>query len=382
MSIVHKVAVNGPATHAFLVGIADYPHLIGGSGPLARWDFGLGQLTSTTVSVRSLAEWFIRSFECSVRPLSTVSLVLSELGAQQSTFTNPSTGIVSSISRGTQKETRDALIDVLAQVGGPDDQFIFYFAGHGLSGGTNDFYLLRDFGIDHNGPLDAMINYADLLAGLRTQLPSHQFLVFDGCRDVQERAKANQTGGTGLITADPQIRLGIVQPMLQCSLLSTERDGLSYGKMGTPSVCVQAFLRALKGAAGKRGNNGWNVTSGRVCEAMSDFQTLGFGPNAGIVQRPDPAAYKDFPIRRLAGPPQVPVFMRRKDGQSLKGAAVTCKANGAIVCNEPSVPDSYWEGALDIGQHEFEVVLHSGERCLPYSDAVSPTHLPIDLEVQ
>jgi len=114
---------------------------------------------------------------------------------------------------------------------------------------------------------------------------------------------------------------------------------------------------------------------------MSDFQTLGFGPNAGIVQKPDPAAYTDFPVRRLPGPPRVPVFMRRSDGGSLEGAAVTCKTNGAVVHTEPSVKERYWEGALDIGRHEFEVVLGDGGQCQPVTDAVTPTHLPIDLEV-
>lgn len=34
-----------------------------------------------------------------------------------------------------------------------------------------------------------------------------------------------------------------------------------------------------------------------------------------------------------------------------------------------------------IGKHEFEVTLADGRQCQPVADTVSPTHLPIDLQV-
>ena len=346
----------------------------------ARWDFNLGQLSSTSASARELALWFIEKFDCQVRPLKNVSLVLSEPGSAAATFDNPATGVTYTVPRGTVTETRDALIAALDRVDHSDDQFIFYFAGHGLSGGANDFYLLRDFGVDHNGPLDAMINSRELMAGMSSQAPTQQLFVFDGCRDRDASVEANQSGGTGLVTADPAVRLG-KPPVVQCGLHSTEQDARSYGKAGHMSVCAQAFRRALDGAAGKRSTSGWNITSGRICEAMGDFQTLGFGPNAGIIQKPDPAAYSDFPVRRLTAPPRVPVFMHRKDGQSLQGAVVTCKANGAGPCEDYDVTERYWEGALNIGEHQFSVVLADGPSFKSVTDAVAPTHLPIDLEV-
>lgn len=380
-SLVHEVAVKGPATHVLLIGIAHYPHLDGGGSRQAHpyWNFNLGQLSSTAASARRLAHWFISEFDCPNRPLGSVGLVLSETKGH-SEFQNARTGAVHTLVSGTLEETRKALKSALKRAHHPDDQFIFYFAGHGLSAGVNDFYLLRDFGSKRDAPLDHMISCSDLMAAMKTQVPSRQFFLFDACRTQDERATANQSGGSGLIVADPAGRLGL-GAVEQCSLHSAERDGLSYGRRGEPSICAQAFERALKGAAGKRGIDGWNITSGRICEAMTDFQTLGFGPNAGIIQRPDPGAFRDFPLRGLRGPPQVPVFMRRRDGESLQGAQVTCLANGTIVHRERSVADRYWEGALAIGQHEFNVVLANGSACRPVIDAVSPTHLPIDVEV-
>lgn len=379
-AIVHEAAVGGPATHAFLVGIGHYPHLAGGGGLRANLDFGLGQLDSTTASARRLADWFITEFDCPERPLSTVSLILSEPGAGPATYTHPETNASIPVPRGTKVETRDALFAALAKVAGPDDQLIFYLAAHGLAGGANNFYLLRDYGADPNGPFDGMINYSRLMAMMRAQLPTRQFLVFDACRDVQQIVAANQDGGDGLLFADPKIRLDL-GPVQQCAIQSTELDGSAYGKHNSPSVCAQAFERAIGGAAGKRSIDGWNITTARMWEAMRDFQTLGFGPHAGLVQTPDATAFHDFPIRRLPRKPLVPVFMKRRDGGSLQGAAVTCSANDIVVLSEPSVKDRYWEGALDIGEHRFDVVLGDGTACAPVVDAVSPTHLPIDLDI-
>jgi len=381
-SLIHAVDATGPVTHAFIVGMGDYPHLKGGSGARAIWDFNLGQLTSTTASARRIASWLIENFECPHRPLASVRLVLSEPGNAPASFRNPSSGETFEVPRGTRLETRDALLAALRAVTDPDDQLLFYFAGHGLAGGVNNFYLLRDFGSDPNGPLDNMIKYSVFMAALGTQMPTQQMLVFDGCRDVDEKVEANRMGGSGLIPADPGIRSGIEFPVLQCSILSAERDSKSYGPRGRPSVCAQAFERALDGAAGKSSRDGWIITSGRLCEAMADFQTLGFGPNSGIVQRPDPAAYKDFPLRGLAGPPRVPVFMQRRDGQSLEGAQVTCTALNGQPTPAETVEHSYWEGRLPIGFHSFDVVLADQSRCRTVEDAVSPTHLPIDLDVE
>lgn len=379
-AIVHDREADGPATHVFLVGIGHYPHLAGGGASKAAMDFGLGQLNSTTASARRLADWFIKDFDCPERPLSTVSLLLSEPGPSPATYVNPDTGVSTSVPRGTKVETRDALFATLGRVTSPDDNLIFYIAAHGLAGGANNFYLLRDFGSDPNGPLDHMINYSRLMAMMRSQLPTRQFMVFDACRDMKQIVAANQDGGDGLLFADPSIRLGL-PAVEQCAIQSTELDGSAYGKHNSPSVCAQAFERAIGGAAGKRHPDGWNITTARMWEAMRDFQTLGFGPNAGLVQTPDATAFHDFPIRRLPKKPLIPVFMKRRDGGSLKGASVTCSANNVVVLTEPSVKDRYWEGDLDIGEHRFDVTLGDGTPCLPFVDAVSPTHLPIDLDI-
>lgn len=378
-AFVHEVDTTGPATHVILVGLSDYPHLRGGSGALARWHFSLGQLSSPSASARALADWYIEEFDNPARPLASLSLLLSEPGDQGAVYDNGATGISHTVPRGNTKDLRSAVLRVLER-SGPDDQLLFYFAGHGISAGLNDFYLLRDFGDEHDAPLDHMVNYSEFMEAMSTQIPSTQFYVFDACRDVDPRVDANTTGGTGLVTSDPETRLELGSVDL-CSIMSTEKDARAYGPRGQPSVCAQAYLRAIAGAAGKKMGADWKITTLKMFEALKDFQTLGRGGHAGLKQVTDTDRFKDFPIRDLPGPPKVPVFLRRKDGASLKGSTLHYGSLGterserrALQLTEPQ-----WEGLLDIGLYEFKVEVGPSRFLPAVSEMVFPTHLPLEV---
>ena len=62
--VVHENAIagGGGAVHALVIGIGDYPHLIGGSGPLTPSHDGMQQLSSPPVSARAVADWLIADF--------------------------------------------------------------------------------------------------------------------------------------------------------------------------------------------------------------------------------------------------------------------------------------------------------------------------------
>lgn len=76
--LVHSVDGTGPATHAIVIGVGAYPHLIGGAGPLTNRNEGMAQLSSPPLSARALAEWLIESLHDPSKPLATVALLLSE----------------------------------------------------------------------------------------------------------------------------------------------------------------------------------------------------------------------------------------------------------------------------------------------------------------
>ena len=57
--LVHDAAVAGPATHALVIGVGDYPHLNGGTKKRTDQHDGMEQLTSPPISARQFASWLL-----------------------------------------------------------------------------------------------------------------------------------------------------------------------------------------------------------------------------------------------------------------------------------------------------------------------------------
>ena len=76
--VVHDVAIAGPATHALVIGVGSYPHLLGGSGPRCADNEGLGQLKSPTASATVFANWLIEEFANASKPLASLAMLISD----------------------------------------------------------------------------------------------------------------------------------------------------------------------------------------------------------------------------------------------------------------------------------------------------------------
>ncbi len=81
MTLIYNTEIDGPATHAIVIGVGDYPHLLGGSGemlPRNKCEY-MGQLTSPPHSARKFADWLIQDYTNQQdKPLSSVELLLSD----------------------------------------------------------------------------------------------------------------------------------------------------------------------------------------------------------------------------------------------------------------------------------------------------------------
>jgi hypothetical protein len=89
--VVDARPVQGPATHAIIIGVGRYPHLGNGDGPLTPNHDGMGQLTSPPHSARAVARWLIRSLHDPAKPLADVALLVSE--DKPKPFLNTRTGV-------------------------------------------------------------------------------------------------------------------------------------------------------------------------------------------------------------------------------------------------------------------------------------------------
>jgi hypothetical protein len=377
-SLVHQGPAAPRQTHVMLIGVGAYEHLPDGGGDPAEEDFGLGQLTSPPASARALADWFIEHFECPDRPLGTVRLLLSE--RNPATYINPRTGETHAIPFPTLAETKLAVTEWSEGQVSDDDQLIFYFCGHGLSGGVDELYPLRDFGRngpEDDGPLARAINLNRFATSLATVRASNQLLILDTCREQEEFIEANNNDGARLIAARPTRRLGIAERMSQCVIHSTEPDSQARGRRGEASLCAQALMRALAGAAASRTGTTYHVRSILIPNAISDLQ--GRTVEEGYArQRSDTTRAANISVRRFIGKPDVPVFIRRQDGGSLAGSTVEhCPVGSGPPVRHLARTDE-WEGALPIGQHRFVV----GRRDPPDLDVeenVTPVYVTLEV---
>ena len=227
--LVHQVNVNGPGTHLIAIGIGCYHHLPGGLGTTTKHHLGLGQLSSPPISARAVASWFIEKFDCTERPLASVSLVVSEKTPQP--FENPVTGQkFETLPTGTIEEVKTALRQWITRAEtNSRNSIILYFCGHGLSAGVQNYYLMRDYGEDNEDPLFGAINFRNLLSGLSTKKPSYQLLLFDACRLPNPMIELNRDGGQSIFVADPAGRLGAAETLQQCPIFATEaRPGVAW----------------------------------------------------------------------------------------------------------------------------------------------------------
>src|SRR5262245_49263882 len=86
-SVVHRRAVQGPATHAIAIGVGAYDHLLCGQGTPTAHGEGMGQLTSAPVSLKAYTDWVIQHFNHRDKPLASVRLVAS--GLPEGRYRNP-----------------------------------------------------------------------------------------------------------------------------------------------------------------------------------------------------------------------------------------------------------------------------------------------------
>jgi len=367
---------NKPGTHVVAIGIGTYDHLKDGSGPQTRHHLDMEQLTSPPASARAVATWFIDHFDCDEAPLASVSLVLSE--PQPAVF--QADGKQRTVPRGTYAEVQAAL-DAWIERASVDtkSRVIFYFCGHGLAAGTENLYLLRDYGSDKNDPMTGALNYTRFKLGLGSRKPSTQFLLFDACRSSPAFAKWNGDGGQRVFAVDNELRLGVAEPMLQCPLFSTELDSKARGRPNEPTFCATAFIQAMNGASAQRENGQWYVTTHRMEDALTMMQNralakLGVG---GIIKQDATSnGFSKFRLRKFKNQkePEIPVFLLLNGQAQLADMRIFATRTGGA-----SRPLQGLETVLTPGEYEFRAEQADGTVVASKTEIVFPISVDVPL---
>ena len=260
MSLVFdaRAAIAGPGMHALIVGVSAYPHLAGGTSPVAD-PWGMGQLTSTANTAHKIAEW-LKTAQLPV-PLATCRLLLSPSPAEPlAGIADPAT--VDNLIVDADGWRTDASTD-------RDNMTLFYFAGHGIQRTKEDAVLcLQDFRKTPGPALRETVDLATIRAGMspapgRDDIARTQLYFVDACREqAAEQSKFEPLETSAVFDKDLAGEDDRTSPIFYSAISNHPAMSLPGGQ----TLFSTALLDCLKGAAGDSlgedamGNPRWGVS--------------------------------------------------------------------------------------------------------------------------
>ena len=354
--LVHIALAQSPQTHAIVVGVGDYPHLLGGSGKLSIDNGGMGQLTSPPLSAHTFAAWLIRSFHNPNKPLGSVSLLVSDQipGA----FVNPATGQAHVTMAATADNIVAAIEDwKLRGDEHPENMLIFYFCGHGSTAGTETSLLASDFGANANNSLDGAIDLRPLILGLNQCAASEQVFFIDACRGSSEALIAAQS--TGRLVIQPRTRDSTWPVLRSSTFYATSIGDGAYGLPGRPTFFTSALIEAFNQLAADNEEGDWRINTHRMAEALDHLLVRQRSSFPGLVQMPEFNDRSKIHLHYLQSPPEALVYLRCDPPSELHMADITYARDGGgpVDIPRPAPGAAETELRLASGSYEFSASL-------------------------
>jgi Caspase domain len=227
-----------PGVHVILIGVGKFANaraadLLGDDAPAG----GFADLESPLHSIEAFTEWLQMELDVVDTPLLTLRALgsssrrTSYLGVTPPTFNNIADEV------GEWSDDVDTHEDNLA---------IFYFCGHGLRIGETQLLLAEDFGSNKRAPFENTIEPELLANSMRKNKARRQLYLIDACstevsfseryRNVRPRTIVQEARNENLANSE--------QCLIRASKLGTQ----AFGSASGPSLFMEAFLRAMKGA--------------------------------------------------------------------------------------------------------------------------------------
>ncbi|PLK23539.1 hypothetical protein C0V72_09075 [Porphyrobacter sp. TH134] len=145
MARIFERAIDGPATHAFLVGVGDYPFAKPGKGKLPELR-AVRDLPSAADGARLMCDWLIENRDRLAAPLASIELLVSDPPATQNRYQARSDELKAAT---IERATGPTLIAggqrwIEALKSGSGHTALFYGCGHGASLAKQPVLFLSD----------------------------------------------------------------------------------------------------------------------------------------------------------------------------------------------------------------------------------------------
>jgi len=318
-----------PVTHAFVVGVSDYPYLAGPEASDFGAAFGMASLTSAANSASVIAAWLLTEFHKPEAPLATLRVLLSPAAGE--TF-HPS--VRDAVGGDPTPATRAAVEQEFSEFKAdcrknPDNFAFVYIAGHGVQLSTSaSVVLLHDFAHpDHGEELVGAIDVAACHKGLSGgAYPNHQIWFADACRQVPAVARRFESLVGALSASKP---VGDVEA--SALILAAGPRETAFAEIAGTSLFSQALLWALRGGSAEPShddNRGWWVRAGTLATDLQDRIDVLTAAHA-IRQQVEPIG-RSAPVvvQRFPGPPECELEVTLKPSDAVPAPTVHVLLNG------------------------------------------------------
>ena len=309
--------VDGPATHVLIVGVGAY------QSPQFKIP-----LTSTTVSARTLADWFIDGekarFQNKDCPLGSVAVLLSEAGAGGGALASYAGG---EVPRATLQNCADAVKAWVRRINtNKDNLAILYVASHGESFLNQTAFLLEDYGLDDLDKTSGMSKIEQLAGALENAKPVAQLLLFDCCRvPTDMRLPWNEELGTKLISLT-RAEDDHGEPRKQWMIAATSLGEVAIGRTNKTTLFADALINAFDGVAADPAEDGWPVRPGTLVDKIDSLLALHRLPSEKA-QTPSGRMAGSFEITFAGEKPEVPVYVSFNDPAEWPDSVITVTPN-------------------------------------------------------
>lgn len=252
--------IDGPKTHALVIGVSRYDHVPDAADPNDPTLLGIKQAETPAASAFRFAQWLRNEYNPPASKLANVWLLLSaSVKERQDAVLAAADDVVIEPTRDNVQAGLKAWID--ACTNDPDDVAVLYVSGHGVQNSSEgSVVLLQDF--HHPADLKVLeraVDIGSIRNGMsRNDAAQHQFYFVDACRVRPELFEDYWTMAPGV---------GIDEPVEGDARVSKVFFGAASGTtaLGLPgegtlfSMALRECLRR-KGAAPLESGR-WGVTT-------------------------------------------------------------------------------------------------------------------------
>ncbi|WP_431822308.1 hypothetical protein [Burkholderia sp. F1] len=308
--------VEGPGTHAFVIGVGQYPHAKAGSGVLDI----LGKvpdLPSAADSAKLMCDWLLDNQDRLAAPLATLDVLISDPANPNHRYQWARGPVDTATKANVAARGRVWYERVVAE---PGNVAFFYCCGHGASHLQQPVLFLEDL---NQSPDDVWthINLNLLALALRkSQSISAAFLFSDACGQFVPEFELERDVQDCRFFQKPNL---FAPSRNQVSLLCAAAEGqLAYeGADRAGSDCqfgrfTQAVLKGLNGSSARWSRNRWGVSCRDLLGDLKSLRRVFFShwsenepfePYPAVTQTdPIPIVYPDgfeLPLVVMTDPP-------------------------------------------------------------------------------